>query len=248
MKNQANAVIKQRIIPELVSGSSTQAVTQQQALKTLKKFQGLFYCTTVHGFTARSVTPILRAATYAGYSGHTGFTLIELLVVVLIIGILAAVAVPQYQVAVLKSRLATAMSGVKTMANAAEIYYLANGEYPADTMDGLDITFEDCAPTDNRSFICGNILYDINSGTTQWSDTQFVQGEVITDVSRGRNSQVIAYLEVLQHSVNYPGKRFCRAMDNSNLAHKVCKAMGGIAISGKELSNCNSACTAYQLP
>ena len=75
----------------------------------------------------------------APVKGHlAAFTLIELLIVVLIIGILAAVAVPQYQKAVYKSRATEAMMMLKAIGQAQEMYYLANGDYTNDVTK-LDI-------------------------------------------------------------------------------------------------------------
>lgn len=68
-----------------------------------------------------------------------GFTLIELLVVVLIIGILSAVALPQYQRTVDKSRMAELFTMTRALKNAQEIYFMANDEY-ASRFDQLDIT------------------------------------------------------------------------------------------------------------
>ena len=57
-----------------------------------------------------------------------GFTLIELLVVVLIIGILSAVALPQYQKAVFKSRFAEAFTNLKTISEAVKLCEMENGK------------------------------------------------------------------------------------------------------------------------
>lgn len=71
-------------------------------------------------------------------SSKSAFTLIELLVVVLIIGILAAIAVPQYQKAVEKARAAEVITWIGNAKKAVNIWLLAEGGLPA---EGEDIAF-----------------------------------------------------------------------------------------------------------
>ena len=72
-----------------------------------------------------------------------GFTLIELLVVVLIIGILAAMALPNYQRAVEMSRVGAALSFSRAFRDSVDRYYMAHNRFPA-SPDILDIGFKNC--------------------------------------------------------------------------------------------------------
>ena len=77
-----------------------------------------------------------------------GFTLIELLVVVLIIGILSAVALPQYQTAVERSRAAEALTQMAAIADSMERYHAQHDAWPGtNSFNSLDVDI----PTGNCS-------------------------------------------------------------------------------------------------
>ena len=150
-----------------------------------------------------------------------GFTLIELLVVVLIIGILAAVAVPQYQKAVLKSRFATVKEMAQSLANAEEVYYLANGKYTAD-FEALDIDLppSEEEETDEATYSLRtfkNWSCRIYHGTTD----SYANCGILKD---GNN--IMSYQVYMQHgTVDYVGQRWCvsASTDLTSLANQVCK-------------------------
>ena len=110
--------------------------------------RGIFSCCRFVGLRhyKNSLLPVIkRARKICCLKGTAtaGFTLIELLVVVLIIGILAAMALPDYQRATEISRVGAALSFSRAFRDSVDRYYMQNGRFPS-SPDALDIGLTQC--------------------------------------------------------------------------------------------------------
>ena len=166
------------------------------------------------------------------------FTLIELLVVVLIIGILAAVALPQYTQAVEKSRFATYRTLADSMAQAADVFYLANGTWPT-SLDELDMEFPADMSTENT----------ISNGVCRKNNKMFCClmwpniGSSNGVVKCGDNDYHLMYV---REYVDFAGKprnsMSCHAKDEKYKA--ICKAISGNG-SPSPTASANNGGTAF---
>lgn len=164
---------------------------------------------------------------YPSGGKNVGFTLIELLVVVLIIGILSAVALPQYQKAVQKSRITQLTAHVTALYTAATSYYLANGVYPLDIRDlDLDITGggtvkkSDLTTSDAQGVVFSNGIKCVSS----------LSGALCLDERSGLG---VVKLYVGEHK----GRLLCGNYSQKDTAEEICKSVGSLLYTDSDGRN-----------
>jgi len=146
-----------------------------------------------------------------------GFTLMELLVVVLIIGILAAIALPQYKMAVAKSQYAKLMDISKAIASAQDRYFMVHGSYTTN-FDDLDIDMPDNRTNAENYEYC----YD-------WGGCNLASRDAFACMDFKTNTQFVMYLINGSYSENRRGRIFCNAytFDTTDFTNRLCQQVTG---------------------
>ncbi len=158
------------------------------------------------------------------------FTLIELLVVVLIIGILAAVALPQYQRMVLKFRAASIWPVVDGIYKAQQNYFTTHGEY-ANNFESLDIGISGNT-TNSIKPLCQVIALHMAAGTgsvqniDQWQICMGIyQDQVLVGATPLQNYTGAGWLKT-SHPLWQQPTIHCVHRSDQNHTNEYCMKMG----------------------
>jgi len=150
----------------------------------------------------------------------SGFTLIELLVVVLIIGILAAIAVPQYQRTVEKSRAAEAFINLKNIVQKVQIYILENGDTNLNPQTDDLLTIIDAVP----SGATGPVVV---SNLKSWQTATFTYlPNSLSNLQARRRPEPFSYYIGANFSADWQSVSWWCQSSNAT-GESACKSLGG---------------------
>ena len=151
--------------------------------------------------------------------GKCGFTLVELLVVVLIIGILAAVALPQYQKAVWKARFSEVVTTAHSLDKTVQLLSLEGHDSEYITADDLDINIFAGMTAHGTAYCSKYACYTIlcNRGDCRWYGAIYErenQNNMLAEIGREgvSNGEFHWCYYDINESGSDLGKMFCEQM------------------------------------
>ena len=161
-----------------------------------------------------------------------GFTLIEMLVVVLIIGILAGIALPQYQMAVTKAKVASILPLMRRWYDALAEFKLQHGNYCPDDIGCPNASYLNANwPSDWDDGNCGD---NSNCGNDYWSCFACEEPSCYVYCYHSLDSDNDFHILMYQPDDDiYPdvaGMMTCEPSGTEG--EKVCKALGGELLEG----------------